>query len=147
MEQITPTYQLFGSTYQTTEFSFPLYISTLLYFVSYVAIIICFLFFYKVIEEFKKRNIFHEKVIRFFKIMGYLLCFSFAIKFVTMCCIKYKDALFTKENLVGVNNIFEMPVVILIFGLFFIILSKAFEIAKNQKEENIELKQENELTI
>ena len=40
-----------------------------------------------------------------------------------------------------------MPIVILVLGLFFIILSKAFEIGKKQKEENIELKQENELTI
>ena len=79
--------------------------------------------------------------------MGYLLTSSFLIKFITGIFIKYNDDLFVKNNPIGVNNLFEMPIVILVFGLFFIILSKAFEIAKNQKEENIELKQENELTI
>jgi len=147
VEQITPSYRLFGTIYKTTNFSTPLYISTILYFISYIAVIVCFMYFNKIIEQFKERNIFHEKVILYFKRMGYLLCLSFAIKFIIMSSIKYIDNLFVKGNLLEVNNIFEMPIVILVFGLFFIILSKAFEIGKKQKEENIELKQENELTI
>ncbi|WP_397334349.1 hypothetical protein [Paenimyroides marinum] len=64
-----------------------------------------------------------------------------------MGSIKYQDDLFVKTFTMGVNNPFEMPIIILIFGLFFLSLSKAFQIAKIQKEENTELRQENELTI
>ena len=45
------------------------------------------------------------------------------------------------------NNLLNFPLNGLIIGLFFLVMSKVFQIAKNQKEENIELKQENELTI
>jgi len=86
-------------------------------------------------------------VIKHFKTIGYMLSISFLLKFLTISSIKYKDDVFVKETVAGVNSVFEMPIVILIFGLFFIVLSKAFEIGKKQKEEIIELKQENELTI
>lgn len=45
------------------------------------------------------------------------------------------------------HDFFNFPLNGLIIGLFFLVLSKVFQIAKFQKEENIELKQENELTI
>ena len=147
LETRIPSYILLGTKYETSEFAFPLYLSTFFYFVSYVLIIISFYFFNKLIEQFKKEHIFHNNIIRYFRIMGYLLTSSFLIKFITGIFIKYNDDLFVKNNPIGVNNLFEMPIVILVFGLFFIILSKAFEIGKNQKKENIELKQENELTI
>lgn len=147
LENRIPSYQLFGTKYNTVNLAFPLYISTFLYFISYVLIILTFYWFNKLIEEFKKRQIFEYKVIRYFRIMGNLLCISFLIKLITGIFINYKDDVFVKQNPIGVNNIFEMPIVILVFGLFFIVLSKAFEIGKKQKEENFELKQENELTI
>lgn len=147
IETRVPFYTLLGTRYETAEIPFPLYMSTLFYFISSVCIILAFYFFNKIIDEFKKKNIFHLSVIKDFKIIGYLLCISFILKFITFSCIKYIDDVFVKQTVAGVNTIFEMPVVILIFGLFFIILGKAFEIAKNQKEENIELKKENELTI
>src|SRR5690554_1509351 len=147
IETRIPSYLLFGTKYETKAFTLPLYISTLLYFISYVLIILSFYFFNKIIDQFKKQNIFHLSVIKYFKTIGYLLCISFVIKFIMISIVKYKDNVFVKETVAGVTNLFEMPIVILIFGLFFIILSKAFEIGKNQKEENIELKQENELTI
>lgn len=147
IETKIPSYLLFGTRYETKAFTLPLYISTILYFISYVLIILSFYFFNKIIDQFKKQNIFHLSVIKYFKTIGYLLCISFVIKFIMISIVKYKDNVFVKETVAGVNSIFEMPIVILIFGLFFIILSKAFEIGKKQKEENIVLKQENELTI
>jgi len=147
IETRVPFFTLLGKRYETSEMAYPIYISTFSYFISSVCIIIAFYFFNKIIDEFKKKNIFHLSVIKHFKTIGYLLCTSFFIRFITFSCIKYTDDVFVKQTVAGVNSIFEMPIVILIFGLFFIILSKAFEIAKIQKEENIELKQENELTI
>lgn len=41
----------------------------------------------------------------------------------------------------------QSPLGGLLIGLLFLTLSQVFQIAKNQKEENIELKKENELTI
>src|SRR5690606_40512057 len=102
---------------KTKAFTLPLYISTILYFISYFLIILSFYFFNKIIDQFKKQNIFHLSVIKYFKTIGYLLCISFVIKFIIISIVKYKDNVFVKETVAGVNSIFEMPIVILIFGL------------------------------
>ncbi len=47
----------------------------------------------------------------------------------------------------SLTGLFDFPLNGFIMGLFFLVLSKVFQIAKIQKEENIELKEENELTI
>ncbi|SEI02335.1 Protein of unknown function [Paenimyroides aquimaris] len=147
LELRVPSYRLFGTFYKTSESSLPIYISTILYFTTYTLIILSLLSFYSIIEEFKEQHFFSDKVIYCFKRMGWLLCISFSIKLIIMGSIKYQDDLFVKTFTMGVNNPFEMPIIILIFGLFFLSLSKAFQIAKIQKEENTELRQENELTI
>lgn len=45
------------------------------------------------------------------------------------------------------QDFFHFPLNGFVIGLFFLVLSKVFQIAKIQQEQNIELKQENELTI
>ena len=57
------------------------------------------------------------------------------------------ELIFSKKEKNSLTNLFNFPLNGLIIGLFFLVLSKVFQIAKIQKEENIELKQENELTI
>src|SRR5690606_27075421 len=74
IETKIPSYLLFGTRYETKAFTLPLYISTILYFISYVLIILSFYFFNKIIDQFKKQNIFHLSVIKYFKTIGYLLC-------------------------------------------------------------------------
>ncbi len=54
---------------------------------------------------------------------------------------------FFKKSTNGYETFISNPLNGLIIGLLFFVLSKVFQIAKKQKEENIELKQENELTI
>lgn len=147
LENRVPTYMFLGKHYQTSDFALPIYISTIAYFFSYIAVILCMYLFYKVIEEFRRKRQFDFQVIKYFKKMGILLCLSFILKFIIKATYSYTDRLFEKDLTSGLNDIFEFPVTTLIFGLFFLILSEIFEFAKNQKEENTVLKEENELTI
>ncbi|WP_177760615.1 DUF2975 domain-containing protein [Flavobacterium sp. I3-2] len=124
-----------------------------------ILIIIAYLYFgsyiyaiYKLrrcLDLFMEMKFFDEVVIKNFKIIGYI----FLVGFLFTCLLNYVD-LYEKASLqeniplsIEFSNIFLNPLNGLIISLFFIVLSNVFKLAKNQKEENIELKQENDLTI
>lgn len=116
------------------------------YFISYVYAI------YKLrkcLDLFMEFKFFHQSVIKNFNLIGYI----FLIGFLINCVINYTDLLSKLSNQeriplsIEFTDIFLNPLNGLIIGLLFLTLSKVFKIAKFQKEENIELKQENELTI
>lgn len=96
-----------------------------------------------VIKTFKTASFFDLKIIKNFKIIGVLSLVTF---FIYEVITTFEIGTLTLASN-GYFNLSKSPVNGLIFGLFFLILSKIFEIGRTQKEENIELKQENELTI
>ncbi|MBA5793213.1 DUF2975 domain-containing protein [Flavobacterium sp. xlx-214] len=121
-------------------------IMVLIYAVSYIYALYLFR---KCLDLFMEMKFFENTIIKNFKTIGYI----FLIGFVVNCLFKYFEII-EKANLqksVPINfsftNLFLNPFNGLIISLFFIVLSKVFQLAKQQKEENITLKQENDLTI
>ncbi len=125
-----------------------------------VFIIICYiiylLYFYAVtlfnlcVRKFEKRIFFDLKIIKRFRKIGLIFITNFIIVFIL-------GKLFEIHSEASVDGSTKFSKVILkelaaplgglIIGFFFLVLSQVFKEAKKQKEENIELKQENELTI
>lgn len=95
------------------------------------------------ITSFLNFNFFTDRAIKNFKTMGIIYILGNIIT--SLIIPSFEQHI--KVDLGFDNNLLNFPLNGLIIGLFFLVLSKVFQIAKNQKEENIELKQENELTI
>lgn len=102
--------------------------------------------FKKNIESFTRFKLFTNQVIKNFRVIGVIYLIGYLGSILAEFIFPLIDGHFKIEMGVG-QHFFNFPLNGLIIGLFFIILSQVFQIAKNQKEENIELKQENELTI
>ena len=102
-------------------------------------------------QSFKNGSLFTTEVIQNFKIIGLIYLIGYFIStLVTFFVPIFKESKFKIEigfDEQSFNGLYDFPLNGLIIGLLFLTLSKVFQIAKNQKEENIELKQENELTI
>ena len=102
---------------------------------NYLLIIAALYFFRKIISYFKRVKIFEERIISSFQKTGNLLCLSgvisLSISIISRIYFEQKESLEF-----GLNQ----HIVIICLGLFFLILSEIFKIAKNTK-------QENELTI
>lgn len=102
-------------------------------------------------ESFKNRSLFTSEVVQNFKFIGLI----YLIGYFVSTLVRFFVPIFKNNKLnIGIgydeeslNGLYDFPLNGLIIGLLFLTLSKVFQIAKNQKEENIELKQENELTI
>jgi len=108
--------------------------------------------FKKNVESFTNFKLFTSQVIKNFKVIGII----YLIGYLASAFITYVIPLFGNDSTIkiGIGNdedslirLFDFPLNGLIIGLFFLTLSQVFQIAKNQKEENITLKQENDLTI
>ena len=98
---------------------------------NYLLIIAALYFFRKILNYFIRVKIFEEKVIKSFKKTGNLLSVSGIISLtVSMISKIYFDQKIALEF--GLNQ----HLVIICLGLFFLILSEVFKIAKNQKQEN-----------
>ncbi|RRJ90669.1 DUF2975 domain-containing protein [Paenimyroides tangerinum] len=95
------------------------------------------------ITSFLNFNFFTDRVIINFKTMGIIYILGNIINSLIIPFFKQH----IKIDFGFDNNLLNFPLNGLIIGLFFLVMSKVFQIAKNQKKENIELKQENELTI
>ena len=120
--------------------------------VYYFAYVYSIYLFKNCITSFKQLHLFSNKVIRNFKWIGVIYIGGYLINL----CVQSIFPLFLDElqasikidyNEDNLTRLFNFPLNGFIIGLFFLVLSNVFQIAKNQKEENIELKQENELTI
>lgn len=98
---------------------------------NYLLIIAALYFFKKILNYFIRVKIFEEKVISSFMKMGNLLLVSGIISFtISMINKVYFEQKISLEF--GLNQ----HLVIICLGLFFLILSEVFKIAKNQKKEN-----------
>jgi len=92
--------------------------------------------------------LFEGEIISHLKQMGYIFSLGYLLIYFLKLIINVNDFIFLKTTTNHLETILiESPINGLVIGLFFLVLSKVFQIAKKQKEENIELKQENELTI
>lgn len=98
---------------------------------NYLLIIAALYFFRKVLHYFIRVKIFEELVITSFKKIGNLLVISGIISLITSMLSK----VYFEQNIsleIGLNQ----HLVIICFGLFFLVLSEIFKIAKHQKQEN-----------
>src|SRR5690554_6404001 len=143
-----PTYKLFNEEVITADNPIPLVVALIIYLVVLIANAYGLILLYKIIKKFKKFLLFETEIISYLTQMGYIFSLGFLVIYFLKLSINVEDFLFLKATKNHLENTFlESPINSLIIGLFFLVLSKVFQIAKKQKEENIELKQENELTI
>lgn len=98
---------------------------------NYLLIIAALYFFKKVLNYFIRVKIFEETVISSFQKIGNLLSISGIISLtISMISKVYFEQKVSLEF--GLNQ----HLVIICLGLFFLVLSEIFKIAKNQKQEN-----------
>ena len=98
---------------------------------NYLLIIAALYFFRKVLHYFLRVKIFENEVINSFKKIGNLLAISGIISLITSSISKIYF-----EQKVALEFGLNQHLVIICFGLFFLILSEIFKIAKHQKQEN-----------
>lgn len=99
--------------------------------ISYLMLIYSLFLFRRVLGYFLRLKIFDIHVIKIFKKIGVLLSISGLISFsISIISNLYFNQKFKLE--IGMNE----HIVILCLGLFFMILSEIFKIAKNTKQEN-----------
>ena len=147
IENEIKTFELFNTIYQTSENKLFLSFILLLYFLTFTANVFGIYLFQKTLKFFYKMDFFNQIIIKKFKIIGYTFLASYLIVEV-LRFIEFDSIVFFNNNQISAfANSLQSPINGFIIGLFFLIFSKVFHIAKIQKEENIELKQENELTI
>ncbi len=105
--------------------------------------------FKKCIASFIKIKIFEPYIIRNFNRIGYIFLTGYLLTVLFSATMRITDenGAIRLDTEYDIMQFLLTPVNGFIIGLFFLVLSKVFQIAKIQKEENIELKQENELTI
>lgn len=98
---------------------------------NYLLIIASLYFFRKVLNQFIRVKIFEANVIKSFQKTGNLLAISgFISLIVSIISRVYFEQKISLE--LGLNQ----HLVIICLGLFFLVLSEVFKIAKNQKQEN-----------
>ena len=102
---------------------------------NYLLLIVALYFFRKVLTNFVSVRVFEEVVISSFKKIGNLLTFSGFISLIISIIGKIYF-----EQKVSLEFGLNQHLVLICLGLFFLVLSEIFKIAKN-------VKQENELTI
>jgi hypothetical protein len=98
---------------------------------NYLLIIAALYFFRKVLNYFIRVKIFENTVIKSFQKIGNLLSVSGIISLITSMIGKLYF-----EQKVSLEFGLNQHLVIICLGLFFLVLSEIFKIAKNQKQEN-----------
>ena len=98
---------------------------------NYLLLIVALYFFRKVLTNFIRVRIFEEVVISSFKKIGNLLTFSGFISLIISIIGKIYF-----EQKVSLEFGLNQHLVIICLGLFFLVLSEIFKIAKNTKQEN-----------
>ncbi len=102
--------------------------------VSYIIFVYVLFLLRKVISIFKQRDLFNVQVIRYFNTIGICL----------ILCTLLAEVPFFVYNMVHRNHLgikmesggFDTPLLSIALGLFFMVLSEVFKIAKGIKEEN-----------
>ena len=98
---------------------------------NYLLLIVALYFFRKVLTNFVSVRVFEEVVISSFKKIGNLLTFS---GFISLIISRIGKIYF--EQKVSLEFGLNQHLVIICLGLFFLVLSEIFKIAKNAKQEN-----------
>ena len=98
---------------------------------NYLLLIVALYFFRKVLTNFVRIRVFEEVVISSFKKIGNLLTFSGFISLIISIIGKIYF-----EQKVSLEFGLNQHLVIICLGLFFLVLSEIFKIAKNAKQEN-----------
>jgi hypothetical protein len=98
---------------------------------NYLLLIVALYFFRKVLTNFLRVRVFEEVVISSFKKIGNLLTFS---GFISLILSTIGKIYF--EQKVSLEFGLNQHLVIICLGLFFLVLSEIFKIAKNSKQEN-----------
>lgn len=112
-------------------------------FIFYSSYVYSIYLFKQNISSFIEFKLFTNQVIKNLKIMGVIYIASYIISSLIVTLFRQDIKIEIGQD----QDFFNFPLNGLVIGLFFLVLSKVFQIAKIQQEENIELKQENELTI
>ena len=113
---------------QNNRFSKVLFIISIL---NYLLIIAALYFFRKVLNRFIRVKIFEEMVITSFKKIGNLLIISGLISLL----ISIIGEMYFKES-VSISFGLDQNLITICLGLFFLVLSEIFKIAKSAKQEN-----------
>lgn len=143
-----PTYTLLGEETLTANNPIPLIITLILYVIVSIANAYGLLLLYKITQKFKKLQLFHPEIISYLKQMGDIFSLGHLLIFFLKLIINIEGFVLFNTNTYNLGaTIIDNPINGFVIGLFFLILSSVFQIAKNQKEENVVLKEENELTI
>ena len=98
---------------------------------NYLLLIVALYFFRKVLTNFVRVRVFEEAVISSFKKIGNLLTFSGFISLIISIIGKIYF-----EQKVSLEFGLNQHLVLICLGLFFLVLSEIFKIAKNTKQEN-----------
>ncbi|MGY8943870.1 MAG: DUF2975 domain-containing protein [Flavobacteriales bacterium] len=98
---------------------------------NYLLLIVALYFFRKVVTNFVRVRVFEELVISSFKKIGNLLTFSGFISLIISIIGKIYF-----EQKVSLEFGLNQHLVLICLGLFFLVLSEIFKIAKNAKQEN-----------
>jgi hypothetical protein len=98
---------------------------------NYLLLIVALYFFRKVVTNFVRVTVFEELVISSFKKIGNLLTFSGFISLIISIIGKIYF-----EQKVSLEFGLNQHLVLICLGLFFLVLSEIFKIAKNVKQEN-----------
>jgi hypothetical protein len=98
---------------------------------NYLLLIVALYFFRKVLTNFVRIRVFEEVVISSFKKIGNLLTFSGFISLIISIIGKIYF-----EQKVSLEFGLNQHLVLICLGLFFLVLSEIFKIAKNTKQEN-----------
>ena len=121
-------------TINTLDFNPNSTLSKILFVISslnYLLLIVALYFFRKVLTNFVRIRVFEEVVISSFKKIGNLLTFSGFISLIISIIGKIYF-----EQKVSLEFGLNQHLVIICLGLFFLVLSEIFKIAKNAKQEN-----------
>ena len=121
-------------TINTLDFNPNSTLSKILFVISslnYLLLIVALYFFRKVVTNFVRVRVFEELVISSFKKIGNLLTFSGFISLIISIIGKIYF-----EQKVSLEFGLNQHLVIICLGLFFLVLSEIFKIAKNAKQEN-----------
>ena len=98
---------------------------------NYLLLIVALYFFRKVLTNFVRLRVFEEVVISSFKKTGNLITFSGFISLIISIIGKIYF-----EQKVSLEFGLNQHLVLICLGLFFLVLSEIFKIAKNTKQEN-----------
>ena len=101
--------------------------------ISYLIVIYCLYLFRDVIKYFYLLKIFDEVVLKNFNKIGYLLITS---AFLTGITTTFYKVYYMNKVTAAFNFTFSPFILLICFGLFFMVLSEIFGMSKKLKEEN-----------